>query len=154
MTDRQPSGEATALLETLYEEYEGFDVTQTTVSVDPEEFDAIDAGDVVEVRVRIEGSDGLLAVPADGEWERPGGVVPVDGERSLSSAGEELVRQQTGVDCHIEELCRVSLVCLQSEASGEKRWRVSALFSATVESGTPTAGAAWRESLPESSAAF
>jgi hypothetical protein len=66
MTDRQPPGEAAGLLDALYEEYDDFYVTQTTVSVDAEEIAAVD-GDDVEVRVRIEGSDGLLAVPGDDE---------------------------------------------------------------------------------------
>lgn len=147
MSDRGPSGAAAARLESLYDAYEGFDVTQTTVSVAPEDFDAVrDRGDVAEVRVHVESGDGLLAVPGDDAWTRPGGVV--DGERPLGAAAEALVRRQTGVECSIEELRRVSLDCLQCEATGDQVWELVALFGATAESGTPTAGAAWREGLP------
>lgn len=153
MSDPEPTGAVSARLEALYDAYEGFDVTQTTAGVGPEEFDDVaERGDVAEVRVHVESGDGLLAVPVDVEWTRPGGVV--DGERSLEAAAEGLVRRQTGVDCSIEELLRVSLVCLQCEASGEGVWELVALFGAAAESGDPAAGAAWRDGLPESSRAI
>ena len=153
MSVRQPSGEVSAYLDSLYEEYEGFDVAQTTVGVDPEEFAAVaERGDVAEVRVRVEGADGLLAVPGDDEWSRPGGVV--DDGRPLATAAEDLVRRQTGVDCTVEELRRVSLVCLQCEATGDQVWELRALFGAEAGSGTPAAEAAWRDQLPDPSAAF
>ncbi|MFW5964522.1 MAG: hypothetical protein ACOCQM_06620, partial [Natronomonas sp.] len=108
-------GGVSAYLDALYERYEGFDVQQTTVSVDSEEFESVEGrGDIAEVRVRVEGADGVLAVSGDDEWVTPGGVVE---EGSLPAAARELVERQTGVDCRIEALDRVSLVCLQCDAS-------------------------------------
>ncbi|QLD88493.1 hypothetical protein HWV07_05370 [Natronomonas salina] len=153
MTARQPSEGVSSYLDSLYDAYDGFDVTQTTVSVDPEEFEAVaERGDVAEVRVQVEGAEGLLAVPGDDEWARPGGLVT--GDRPLDATAEELVRRQTGVDCTVEDLRKVTLLCLQCEATGDQVWELVALFEATALAGTPTAEAAWRDRLPGSSAAF
>lgn len=153
MSVRQPSETVSAHLDSLYAAFDGFDVTQTTVSVAPEEFAAVEErGDVAEVRARIESEEGLLAVPEDGEWVRPGGVV--EGEDPLPEAAERLVGGQTGVDCSLEELRRVSLVSLQCEASGDQVWELKALFAGTAESGTLDDGAVWRESLPDLPSAF
>jgi ADP-ribose pyrophosphatase YjhB (NUDIX family) len=156
MSSPEISGGVSAYLDALYEQYEGFDVQQTTVSVDPEEFDSVDTrGDIAEVRVRVEGTDGVLAVSGDDEWVTPGGVV--EAGTSLSAAASELVERQTGVDCHIEGLDRVSLVCLQCDGSDREVWQLSALFEASVddaETTAPAEGAAWRQSLSESTVAF
>lgn len=153
MSVRQPSEGVSSHLDALYEKYDGFDVDQTTVGVDPAEFEAVaGGGDVVEVRVHVEGSEGLLAVPGDDEWARPGGVV--EGDRPLAATAEELVGQQTGVDCSVETLRSVSLVCLQCEETGEQAWALQALFAATAGTETPAAGAAWRDQLPSYSTAF
>jgi ADP-ribose pyrophosphatase YjhB (NUDIX family) len=153
MSGRDPSESVAAPLESLYEAHEGFDVSQTTVAVGPEEFAAVaERGGVTEVRVEVEGSDGLLAVANEGEWIRPGGVV--EGERPLSVAAEELVRRQTGVECSVEELHRVALVCLQCEASEDEAWELRAIFGAAVESGAPTAGAAWCDGFAGGSRTF
>lgn len=153
MSVRQPSEGVSSYLDSLYAKYDGFDVTQTTVTVDPEEFAAVaERGDVAEVRVQVEGAEGLLAVPGDDEWAMPGGEVA--GDRPLAATAEELVRRQTGVDCAVDDLRKVTLLCLQCEATGDQVWELVALFEATARAGTPTAGAAWREQLPGSSAAF
>lgn len=156
MSSPDISGGVSAYLDALYERYEGFDVQQTTVSVDSEEFESIEGrGNIAEVRVRVEGADGVLAVSGDDEWVTPGGVVE---SGSLPAAASELVERQTGVDCRIEALDRVSLVCLQCDDSGRKVWQLSALFEASAdgdaETPTPVEGASWRQSVSESSAAF
>lgn len=153
MSVRQPSEDVSTYLDSLYEEHDGFDVNQTTVGVAPDEFAAVaERGDVAEVRVQVEGAEGLLAVPGDDEWTRPGGVV--EGDRPLAATAEELVRRQTGVDCTVESLQSVSLVCLQCEESGDQVWELQALFTAAAESGAPSADAAWRDQLPNYSTAF
>jgi len=165
MSTREPTEAVSSHLDALYEAFDGFDVTQTTVSVDAEEFAAFEGCGVTEVRVQVEGSEGVLAVPDGGEWAPPGGVV--EGGHSLSAAAERLVRDQTGVDCTVEDLLRVSLVCLQREDEGgrpggdgdrnpDQAWELHALFSGSVrtDGAEPGSGAAWRESLPEPSAAF
>ncbi len=187
MTAPQAAVDVPALLDALYDSYDGFDVSQTTVSVGAEEFAAFaDRGDVVEVRVRVEGSEGLLGVPGDGrvpaggddgsrevatdgadgdgplpraerwqdggndtdgDWRTPGGIV--DGRNSLASAAEVLVHDQTGVDCRVEDLLRVSLVSVQCEETGDEVWELTALFAGRPEMGAPRRGAAWCEQLAE-----
>lgn len=157
MSTRQSSSTVSGHLDRLSEHYDGFDVQQTTVTVGPEEFEsAAERGDTAEVRVRIEGSDGVLAV-RDGEgWAIPGGVVSAaDGAtHSLSAVAPELVRKQTGVECRIDDLLELSLVCLQCDVSGDQVWKLSALFAGTAEFGTPVEGATWRAHEFESSMAF
>lgn len=151
MSGRHPSDDVAAYLDALYERYDGFDVTQTTVSVDPEEFtEAETRGDVAWVQARIESAEGLLAVPDDEGWTVPKAIV----EEPSREAASDVVREQTGVEPNIEALRSVSLVCLQCEELGSEVWELSAVFEGGVESGTPVDGAAWRESVSEQSVAF
>jgi hypothetical protein len=137
------SGGASEYLDALYEEYDGFDVQQTTVAVNPNEFDAVDSHpEGMTARVEVEGADGVLAVP-DGEgWALPGGVID---ERPSQEHVAAIIANQTGVEIAIDSLRRVSLVCLQCEVVGGEVWTLSALFSATPERGEPTDGATWRD---------
>lgn len=153
MSEPTPSEDVAARLEALYDAYDGFDVTQTTVTVGRSEFESVESrGDVAEVRVRVRGADGVLAVTEDDERVTPGGVV--DGDGPLTDAAAELVAEQTGVDCRIEGLDRVSLACLQCEETGAEVWELSALFAAVADSQAPADGAAWCERLPDHSVAF
>ena len=66
------SGGASRYLDVLYEEYDRFDVQQTTVGVDPEEIAALEDlpdGTAVRIRVESESGEGVLALP-DGD-DRP-----------------------------------------------------------------------------------
>jgi hypothetical protein len=151
MSGRHPSDDVAAHLDALYERHDGFDVTQTTVSVDSDEFAEMkDGGDIARVRARIEGPDGLLAVSDDDGWTVPQAIVDEPSE----AVADEIVRDQTGVDPNIRSLRSVSLVCLQCEELGDEIWELSAVFEGDVESGTPSEEATWRDSLPEQSAAF
>jgi ADP-ribose pyrophosphatase YjhB (NUDIX family) len=153
MSSSDISDDVSVYLDALYDRYDDFDVQQTTVCVDSEKFEAVaDRSGLAEVRVRVEGTDGVLAVGGDDEWVAPGGVV--ESADSLSAAAVEFVSRQTGVDCRIENLDRVSLVCLQCETSDREVWQLSAVFDALAEAGTPSEGATWRQAVPEPSVAF
>lgn len=137
------SGSASEYLDALYEEYDGFDVQQTTVAVNPNEFEAVDSHpEGMTARVKVEGSEGVLAVPDGDEWVLPGGVIDEEPGREQVAA---IVAEQTGVRSTIDSLRRVSLVCLQCEVVDGEVWTLSALFSATPERGAPTDGTAWRD---------
>lgn len=143
MSALSTSDDISAHLEALFEMYDGFDVEQTTVTVAPEAFQAIDArGDVARVRVRVTSSDGVLLVREGSEWNLPGAVV----EQPFSPAPSDIVREQAGLNPTVEGLDSVTLVCLQSE-DGEEVWELSALFEATVDGGRPAGDAEWRDRL-------
>lgn len=143
------SESASRYLDALYDEYNRFDVQQTTLGVTPDEFAAIEeAPDGAELRVRIEGDEGVLSVPDGDGWTLPGGVVDAEPDRKTVS---ELVERQTGIRCEIDGLNRVSLVCLQCDAVGDELWALSALFAGTPVKGSVRNGGAWRErSVPGS----
>lgn len=137
------SGGASEYLDALYEGYDGFDVQQTTVGVDPDEYAVIeDRPEGVAVRVRIEGDGGVIAVPDGDDWMLPGGTVAVEPTHETIAAFAE---RWTGIECKIDGLDRVSLVCLQCESANETLWNISAQFSATAIGGTPENGAVWRD---------
>lgn len=141
--DSSLSESASQYLDALYDEYEHFDVQQTTLSVSREEFGALESGpDGAELHVRIEGSNGVLSVPDGDGWALPGGLVD---EEPKPETVAELIERQTGVRCEIDGLNRVSLVCLQCDAVDRELWALSALFSGTPIGGSVRNGAAWRE---------
>jgi ADP-ribose pyrophosphatase YjhB (NUDIX family) len=134
---------ASEYLDALYEEYDGFDVQQTTVAVNPDEFEAVDSNpEGMAVRVEVEGEEGVLALSDGEEWALPGGVVDGEPTRERIAA---IVARETGVRSTIETLRRVSLVCLQCEVVDGEVWTLSALFSATAAGGTPKEGVVWRD---------
>lgn len=128
-------------LDALYEEYDGFDVQQTTVSVDREEFEVVaKRPDGIAVRARVKSEEGVLALPDGDGWVLPGGIVDIDPGREAIA---ESVERWTGVRAEVEGLQRVSLTCLQREAEGVELWTASAVFSATATGGTPRDGVVW-----------
>ena len=138
---------ASAYLDSLYEEYDHFDVQQTTVGVSPDELSSIDEyPEGIAVRIEITDEDGVLMVPDGAEWELPGGVIKTDPDRGLLA---NLVARQTGICCEIESLDRVSLVCLQCDGLDSEVWTLSALFSATQTGGTPSNDAKWQDTVEQ-----
>ena len=132
---------ASAYLDSLYEEYDHFDVQQTTVAVNPDEFSTIDNHpEGIAVRIEIADEDGTLVIPNGNEWALPGGVIKTDPDRGLLA---NLVARQAGISCEIDSLDRVSLVCLQCDTLEDEVWTLSALFSATQTGGTLSNDAEW-----------
>jgi len=137
------SRSSSAYLDVLYEEYDRFDIQQTTVGVDREEYDVVDKRpDGVAVRVRVEGDDGMIVLPDGDDWVLPGGVLNADPTRE---AVADLVERRTGIGCSIDGLDRVSLVCLQCDSAPGELWTVSTVFSATATGGSPRNGAVWQD---------
>lgn len=137
------SGEISRYLDVLYETYDSFDVQQTTVEVTPEELAALDEQpEGIAIRARIEGEAGVVALPDGNEWALPAVVAETP---PTPETVETLLERRTGVQCTIESLERVSIVCLQSVDDAEV-WTLSLLFSATAVSGSPRNSAVWRES--------
>lgn len=141
--DQSLSDGASQYLDVLYEEYEQFDIQQTTVGVNPHEFAALEEHpDGVAIRVRVGSEDGTLMLPDGNEWELPGGVIDAE---PVPETIATLVERESGVQCEIDGLDRVSIVCLQCEVVDDEIWTLSALFTATAVGGSPRNGAIWRD---------
>lgn len=132
-------------LDRLYEEYDLFDVQQTTVAVDPDEFAAIDEQrEGIAVRVEITDREGVVTIPDGDEWTLPKGVVTGEPHRGRIA---HLAGRQTGLHCEIDALERISLACLQCETLEDEVWTLSALFSATEVGGELSDDASRQDSL-------
>jgi len=132
-----------AYLDALYGAFDGFDVQQTTVAVNPEEFETVEAyPEGIGVRAVVDGEEGVLAVRNDGEWSLPSGVVDRDPTGGTVAA---LVESRTGLRCEIDSLRRVSIVSLQCEVVDGTVWTLSALFSGTALGGHLREDADWRD---------
>lgn len=143
------SGSASAYLDVLYEKYDSFDVQQTTVGVDREEYEIVEKRpDGVAVRARVGSDDGIIAFPDGDDWVLPGGVLNGD---PTPEAVARLIERRTGIRCSIDGLDLVSLACLQCDSTSGELWTVSTVFSATATGGSPRNGAVWRDrSIPTS----
>lgn len=134
---------ASRYLDVLYDEYDRFDVQQTTIGVNPDEFAALEQQpDGASIRARVESDSGVLALPDGDGWSLPAGVLDAD---PVPETVGSLVQRQTGVRCEIDGLERVSIVCLQCEVIDDDIWTLSALFAATAVDGAPHDGVVWRE---------
>ncbi|WP_255150771.1 NUDIX hydrolase [Halorarius halobius] len=138
----------TARLAQLQDAYDGFDVRQTTVSVDPAEFEraAEDRDVVAQVAVRVRDDDGRALVVPDGEgWADPGGSVGTS--QPLVDTAVSLVEEETGVVPLVDSLERVSIVCVNCETD-DQLYQLHALFEARPEAGSVRPPAQWREDPP------
>lgn len=122
--------------------YGGFDVRQTTLTVTPAEFATVrDRGGRTTVRVRVTGSEGVLAVADGGSWALPSGEVD---DTSLIDGAGRVVRQETGVSCRLVDVDQVDVVCVRHDGAEDPVWHLGVLFEAEYESGRPVPTAAWR----------
>ncbi len=130
-------------LDVLYDAYDAFDVQQTTVGVNPDEFAALEARpEGVAIRVRVKGTDGVLALSDGNERILPGVVVDA---APVPETVADLVERRTGVRCEIDNLDRVSTVCLQCDVVDDEVWTLTAQFTATAVGGSPRDGVVWHD---------
>lgn len=134
----------TARLAQLRSAYDGFDVQQTTVSVDPDKFERARSGTsgAVLAELDIENAAGeQLFVREDAEWTRPS--VAVTTGQPLAETVTEKVSGRTGVTPSIVGLDRAAIVCVDCAASDASAYQLQLQFTATGK-GDPTPPAAWR----------
>jgi len=138
----QPSRERVAArLARLREEYEGFDVQQTTVTVRPEEYErAAATPGAADVRVRVRNADGEV-LTVDGDPPE----TTVENGCDLAVAAREAVAETTGVEPVVEGLDHVAIVCVRDEERDDSVYRLSAEFTANAPEVDPPGEAAWRE---------
>jgi len=135
----------TARLAQLRGAYDGFDVRQTTVSVDPDEFERARASatgaTLAELTVE-NAADERLLVREDGEWVRPS--VAVGAGQPMAETVTREAERRTGVRPSIIGLDRAAIVCVDCAATDASAYQLQLQFSAVPEAGTVTPPAAWR----------
>jgi len=147
-------------LQSLWDAYSGFVVTQTTVPV--EDYDRAAervAESVVEAGVRLLGEGDVQANDIGNEWDDPRGAVGPD--ETVEAAACRAFREATDGGCYVERLLRVDIVCLLDEATDESAtadrppiYRLALLFGGRRREGRPTGESAWRPSERASAGGF
>lgn len=141
----------TARLTQLRDAYEGFEVTQTTLSADTEAFDRVcgDDGGFTHANVLVTDDAGrsLLVEDADG-WTYPS-VTVTTGQPLVETVGSA-VETTTGVVPVIDGIERVAIVGINCDDDPEREpvYQLQIVFSATVGEGEPVPPAAWHENPP------
>ena len=141
----------TARLTQLRDAYEGFEVTQTTLSADAEAFDRVCGDDRGFTHANVLVTDGegrsLLVESADG-WAYPS--VTVTTGQPLAETVGRAVESQTGVVPVIDGIERVAIVGINCDDDPERDpvYQLKIVFSATPGGGEPVGSAAWRENPP------
>lgn len=138
----------------LEEAYASFPINQTTLSVPSNAYrrarDRCRVG-VVDVYLQVYDDAGdVLLVEGDRDWVVPSVQPPTSAplEFGVSSA----LAEQTGVECRITDLERVTILGVSHEGDPDREtiYRLVAVFAAEHTAGSPGPNAAWRAELPES----
>lgn len=142
-----------ARLAALAESYASYPVNQTTLTVNGEAYERVRdrcSEGLVDAYVRIYNGDGeVLLAEDDGSWVVPS-VVPPAGER-LETGIERAVEADTGVDCALTALDRVTILGVRHEDAPDRDpvYRLVTVFSGRYVDGAPAGGMAWRDGAPE-----
>ena len=148
----------------LEEDYSGFPVNQTTIAVSRAAYERASErceDGIVDAYVQLYNErDDVLLVEDDDEWVVPHGEPRTD-ERIVAGT-ERAVREQTGVECTLDDLSRVTILGVRDEDDPDRppMYRMITVFSAetdceAVASADPsevatTDGSRWHPTLPDS----
>jgi ADP-ribose pyrophosphatase YjhB (NUDIX family) len=141
----------TARLTQLRDAYEGFEVTQTTLSADTDAFDRVcgsEAGFTTVNAVVADGDGGWLLVRDGDGWTYPGAVVGTG--QAIVETVERAVASATGVEVAVEGIERVAIVCINcaDDPAVDPVYQLKVVMSARAVEGSPTGTAAWRSEPP------
>jgi hypothetical protein len=139
-------------LESLNNTYDSFPIHQTTVSVDQASYDhAVQCckRGVVDASIRVRHDGGVLVLETDGVEQTPQGIIEST-EESIEAGACRLVRELTGVSCHIIDLISANIVGIHdaSPADREPIYRLDVLFEAVYDTGELRECASWDASIP------
>ena len=134
-------------IDRLEESFGSFPVNQTTLGVAGADYETArrraDAG-LIDIYVRVRNEDGaVLHVCGDEALSVPRCVHGPD--EVLSGAISECIRDETGVDCTVDDVARVTIAGVHDEADPDAHtvYRLIVLLDADHERGTPD-GAVWK----------
>jgi ADP-ribose pyrophosphatase YjhB (NUDIX family) len=138
----------------LEEAYASFAVNQTTLEVPAESYDR--ARDrctegLADVYVKVSDDAGdVLLVDGDRGWVVPSVRPPASDALEIGVSHE--IAEQTGVECRITDLERVTIlgICHEDDPEYPTVYRLVAVFAAERTAGSPTTDAAWRSKPPDS----
>ena len=135
-------------LAALEETYDSFGVSQTTLSVAPVAYER--ARERCGEGLADNDVDDVLLVEGDGDWVVPHAKPPTD--ESLEAATRRSVAEQTGVECRITDLERVTILGVRDDEDQDRDtvYRIVAVFAAEQTGGSTTSAAAWHSDLPDS----
>lgn len=139
--------QVTEVLDTLQDVYDSFSIHQSSVSVDREAYERVaqrSEHGAIEVDVKVHHDDGVLVCETDGVERTPHGLIEVD-DASIEVAACRLVRERTGVSCHVVDLVSANIVAVHDTTRPEREpvYRLSVLFEAMYETGEPAECASW-----------
>jgi hypothetical protein len=144
--------QVSSVLETLNNTYESFPIHQTTVNADKDSYDhAVQhcKQGVVDASVRVRHDGGVLVFETDGVKQTPGGIIESDAP-SIETGASRLVRELTGVSCHVVDLVSANIVGIHDTSSADREpiYRLSVLFEAVYDTGELCECASWHTSIP------
>jgi hypothetical protein len=137
-----------SVLEDLEQRYGSCPVNQSTVSVSEERYADVreaEPADRVGAYAAVHNDDAEVLHVSDGDGaELPGGRVPLDG--ALGGRVCQVVERQTGVECTLDGLERVTIVGIRDadDPDRETVYRVVVVFAGTHTAGRPGEGAEWK----------
>lgn len=137
----------------LEEAYASFTVDQTTLSVSPAAYERARERcdrELEEVYVRVYNEDDdVLLVQGNGEWVVPRATP--DADVPLERGACDALAEQTGVECRITGLERVTILGLRHEEDPDRAavYRLVPVFVAERTAGSPDANASWTAEEPD-----
>ncbi|UPM43688.1 hypothetical protein [Halocatena salina] len=148
--------QVTEVLNTLQDAYDSFSIHQSSVSVDRETYERVaqrSEHGTVEVDVKVRHEDGVLVCETDGAERTPHGLIDVD-DAAIETAARHLVRERTGVSCHVVDLVSANIVAVHDATTPDRDpvYRLSVSFEAVYETGEPAECASWHASNTQAAA--
>lgn len=139
--------QVTEVLDTLQDSYDSFSIHQSSVSVDRETYERVaqrSEHGAIEVDVKVHNEEGVLVCETDGAERTPHGLIEV-GDAPIEVAARRLVRERTGVSCHVVDLVSANIVAVHETTVADRKpvYRLSVLFEAMYETGEPGECASW-----------
>jgi ADP-ribose pyrophosphatase YjhB (NUDIX family) len=140
-------------LTALEESYASFPVNQTTLGVATDVYERTREQcrkGIVDLYVTVHNdTEDVLVVDREDAWEVPN-ASPAASER-LEAEARRAVEAETGVECSITDLERVTILGLvdENDADRETLYRLVAVFDGHAVAGSPGSDGEWRAQLPD-----
>jgi hypothetical protein len=104
---------------------------------------------IVDASVRVRYNGSVLVLESDGIEQTPRGTID-SSETSIEIGACRLVRELTGVSCHVVDLASVNIIGIHDTSIPEREpiFLLSVLFDAVYDDGELRECATWNTSMP------